>query len=369
MQHAPSTMKHLLAAAIALVCTMPCAAFASDDNRLKNPGGEEAAKDDASQPAHWFAASVKSDGLTMKLDDKTVKAGERSLFVGNTHVYPSATFNNWAQRIETFTPGETITLSGWIKAENAEIAMMCIQAWDESGKNMLGFAGTANVTGTRDWHVIKTDPLLIPRGTKSIVIRAGLSGKGKVWFDGLRLAPGEGALLPAPPDDGKTPLIPNGGAEELEDKSRDVPAAWFKAHIPADGLDMRRVEDARRTGKAALLIANTHEYPQSVANNWSQSVPYDLTGRTVRLSAWVKTEDAQKVNICIQGFSDMQTMTSFGSSEVLSGTRDWTRVETSPVRITPSVTTAIVRVVLTGTGKAWFDDVTLEFVEDDHDAE
>jgi hypothetical protein len=344
-------------------------AFA-DENRLKNPGGEEVSKADKTQPASWFPAAVAAEGLSMKLDTTVLKAGKASLFVGNTHNYPQATFNNWAQRVE-LAAGESFTLSGWVKTENAETVSLCVQAWDEGGKNMVAFTGADVITGTRDWQLVRSAPITIPASAKMVIVRAGLGGKGKAWFDELRLTPGEGSRFPDPPAEQGKNLLVNPGAEDAdkENKSESEPLNWFMAHVPASGLKMQRVTEGAHAGKAALHIANSHAYNEMVCNNWVQTIPYHLAGKTVKLSAWVKTENADNVTLCVQGFTDMVNMASFVSTDVIKGTQDWKRIETKPVRLGNGVTMTTVRAVLTGKGKAWFDDVSLELTDEIPDAE
>jgi hypothetical protein len=368
----PNTLaasKLILHVAVVCVASAIGATAVADDNRLKNPGGEEASKEDKSVPASWFAAHVPAEGLTMKLDDKVVRAGKASLFVGNTHAYPQATFNNWAQRIEGLAAGESFTLSGWVKTENAETVSMCIQAWDEGGKNLVAFATTEAIIGTRDWQLIKTTPITIPQSAKLIIVRAGLGGKGKAWFDELRFSPGDGARFPEPPAEAGANLVVNPGAEDRDPQAKDDAAVWFRAQVPAEGLRMARVTEGAHGGEAALHIANTHDYGQMVCNNWTQTIPYNLAGKVVKLSAWVKTEDAEHVSLCVQGFSDLVNMPSFVSTEVVKGTQGWRRIESKPVAIGKSVTMTTVRAVLTGRGKVWFDDFSLEIVDEEPAAE
>lgn len=350
---------------VALTGSAPAFAQPVEHNRLKNPGAEEVSKEDAALPSAWFAARAAAEGLTMNLDDKIVRAGRRSLFVGNTHIYPAATFNNWAQRVEGLKPGEAYVLSAWIKADRAEQASICVQVWDEGAKNMVAFSTSETIVGTREWQKIESEPITIPASASAVIVRAGLGGRGKVWFDELSLRPADMPALPQPPQEAGANLVVNPGAEEVDEKLKDEAFSWFKAHVAAPGLEMRRVTEGARQGRAALLIANTHQYGQAVSNNWAQTVPYELAGRVVRVSGWVKTEEAEHVNICVQGWADLVNMPSYASTEVVKGTQDWKRMTSKPVRLSPGVTMVTVRAVLTGTGKAWFDDITLELADEE----
>lgn len=334
-------------------------------NRLKNPGAEETQKDNASLPAAWIAAGAPADGLTMQLDDRHARAGRRSLYIGSTRAAAESAFYNWAQRVEGLKAGETYVFSAWVKADRAEKAFICVQVWDEGAKNLVEYATSDSISGTREWQRLATDPLTIPASARSVIIRAGLQGKGSAWFDELGLHPEDAPAIPMPPQERGANLVVNPGIEETDDEHKDEPFYWFKAHVAAPGLEMRRVTEVARAGKAALLISNSHRYDEAVSNNWAQTVPYQLAGRTVRVSGWVRTENAEHVNICVQGWADLANMPSFGSTEVIKGTQDWKRVQSKPVRLSPSVTMVTVRAALTGTGKAWFDEITLELADDE----
>lgn len=350
-------------------CTLfgaPCAwSQAPDVNLLKNAGAEEISKADASQPASWTAAKAPADGLTMRVDEAVFRAGRRSLFVGNTHVYPEARFNNWAQRVEGWRAGQTYVLAAWVKTDRAESATICVQVWDEGAKNMVAFAASEPVGGTREWQKLATGPLTIPASARAVVVRAGMTGRGKAWFDELSLRPEGAPDTSKPPEDRGANLVANPGFEDADGTRTDEPSNWTRAMVAAPGLALRRVSEGARSGKAAALISNPHPAPDAVTNNWAQSVPYDLAGRVVRVSGWVKTENAESAFLCVQGWTDLANMTSFGSTETVKGTQDWKRVQSKPVRLAPSVTVVTVRAALTGTGKAWFDDVTLELADDE----
>ena len=192
-----------------------------------------------------------------------------------------------------------------------------------------------------------------------------MTGRGRAWFDELSLRPEDAPDVPKPPEERGANLLMNAGIEETDEKHKDEPRSWVRAQVAAPGLEMRRVTEGARNGNAALLINNPQRLPDEATNNWAQSVPYDLSGRIVRVSGWVRTENAQGAYICVQGWADLAHMSSFGSTEVTKGTQEWKRVQSRPVRLSANVTMVTVRAALTGTGKAWFDDITLELADDE----
>ena len=155
---------------------------AANTNYLVN-GDVEAGKGE--MPSIWFEAKVPADGLFMRRDVKTAHAGKASLCIENNHRYDDQVCNNWAQKLNKTPIGKTLEVSGWIKSQDADSVNICIQCWDAGQQNMLAFGSTPVVRGDQDWTQLSTDPVIVPEGTKSILVRAVLTGLGKTWFDDL----------------------------------------------------------------------------------------------------------------------------------------------------------------------------------------
>ncbi|MHC4478608.1 MAG: DNRLRE domain-containing protein [Planctomycetota bacterium] len=156
-------------------------------------------------------------------------------------------------------------------------------------------------------------------------------------------------------------LLLNPGAEQGKNQ---LPSAWYAAKISADGLRMCQATDQAYSGKASLVISNQHEYELPTSNNWAQSIQNIPKGKTIRLSGFVKTEDADAVNVCVQ-YWDIKgkNMLAFASTPILRGDQDWMLVQSRPIVIPTETASIIVRAALTGKGKAWFDDLELVVVD------
>ena len=155
-------------------------------------------------------------------------------------------------------------------------------------------------------------------------------------------------------------LLLNGHAEEGKG---EVPSVWYAASQPADGLRMWLDTKQRRSGAASLAIANTHDYPQPVSNNWAQALQEVPRGRALVLTASIRTEGADAANVCVQCWDESNRMIAYASTPVFRGDREWTRVKAEPVVVPPGTARVIVRAALTGKGDAWFDDLSVEAVE------
>jgi hypothetical protein len=329
-------------------------------NLLRNAGAEDVKRD---QPSFWFAAQLPAEGLRMWRATDVVHSGQAALAISNEHEYDRTVCNNWAQDVAGFHVGAMMELSAYVKTENADVVNLCIQCWDETKTKMLAFGSTPVLRGSQEWALVRSQPVFVPSGTASIIVRASLTGKGAVWFDDLALSPIEAeATVPTSDSDN---LLGNPGAEQAVG---DAPLVWFAAAVPADGLRMWRATDEQHRGEASLAISNEHEYEERVHNNWAQKVWNVSPGTSVALSAYVKTENAESANLCIQCWDQARKqMLAFGSTDVLSGTQDWTPLRTRPVTVPHGTASITIRAVLTGTGKVWFDDLALEVIDLEND--
>ena len=170
-------------------------------------------------------------------------------------------------------------------------------------------------------------------------------------------------LICSPLASGQTHAFANPGFEE----GKDGLPRWWSVSIAPDG-ENRSFRDTTiaRSGIASLLIDNT-----GPGSSTAHSVEVTLSiGHLYRLSAWVRTAHAaaDPTSRYPTAFAATIGMRSFPftmSSPAVAGTREWTRVE-----VLFFATRATDRIALhlghngTATGKAWFDDVLLEEVND-----
>jgi len=159
---------------------------------------------------------------------------------------------------------------------------------------------------------------------------------------------------------GQANLLLNGGAEQGKN---ELPSFWYEAAVAADGLTMYRDDDQVHSGKFSFAISNTHEYEQRVCNNWAQNITDVPAGKIVRLSAYVKTKDADSVNVCLQCWGVENDMLAFASTPVVRGDQDWVLMHSQPIVVPPETAYVCVRAVLTGLGAAWFDDISVTVVD------
>jgi hypothetical protein len=145
---------------------------------------------------------------------------------------------------------------------------------------------------------------------------------------------------------------------------KDMPSVWFAARVPADGLRMWRATDLAYTGASSLAIVNSHKYEQQVSNNWMQKLKTVPRGKIVQLRGFIRTENADAVNVCLQCWDlEGKTMLAFASTPVFRGDQDWTETTSRMLLVPENTAEIMVRAALTGEGKAWFDELTVTIVE------
>ena len=148
---------------------------------------------------------------------------------------------------------------------------------------------------------------------------------------------------------------------DFESEIESEPAYWYKAMIEADNLSLSWDDEEYYSGSRSVCISNTHEYEEVVCNNWAQTINQVPIDRIVEITGWIKTIDAESVVMVIQCWDENHNMVGFGSTQStinITGTTDWQQY-TASVRVPNDTQSIIVRLVLTGKGQVWFDDVTL----------
>jgi len=137
-----------------------------------------------------------------------------SLAIVNEHDYPEPVSNNWSQALQDVPAGKTIVLRAYVRTEGAEAANVCVQCWDRTSKRMLAYGSTPVFRGDQDWTRAKTQPVVVPPETASVVVRAALTGKGGAWFDDVSV---EVVESPDTPEKGQPSQQPPAGRGAVSD--------------------------------------------------------------------------------------------------------------------------------------------------------
>ncbi|GMW02833.1 MAG: hypothetical protein AMXMBFR84_39690 [Candidatus Hydrogenedentota bacterium] len=152
----------------------------------------------------------------------------------------------------------------------------------------------------------------------------------------------------------------NAGFESI---AGDKPAQWLVYVEPMDGAEYAVDTDVHRSGGASIRLHNPRLYAEEPANNWSQNILRNYSGKKVKLTAYIKADNATEAAVWIQAFrkSPLRLLLQASSSDTvhMGGTQDWTEVAVETT-IPAGSDFLVVRCVLKGEGTAWFDDLQLE---------
>jgi hypothetical protein len=154
-------------------------------------------------------------------------------------------------------------------------------------------------------------------------------------------------------------LLANPGFEEAVNEQ---PASW-DVYLLDPERSLARIDSAAYAGERSVLLQNALPYDNEPYNNWSQNVLQPLGGKRLRAEASIRTETAGAAALWVQCWrkKPLRVLHLADSSleAPVAGTSDWQQVSvyfTAP----PETDFVTVRCVLTGSGTAWFDGVSLE---------
>jgi hypothetical protein len=172
------------------------------------------------------------------------------------------------------------------------------------------------------------------------------------------LVPGLGFQTVLFAQDARSPaknLLKNPGAEKAQDDRVD---SWGAIAVPPDSDGhLSRVTNQAHSGKASLNgeVGGGDGFVQ-----WVQDVNEFPRAAKLRLSGFIKSKGDVKAHIMFQAFDEArQQIAVAGSEPMIQGSRDWTRVRTRVTAVPSEAKLIIVRLVLSGKGQAWFDDLAL----------
>jgi hypothetical protein len=151
-------------------------------------------------------------------------------------------------------------------------------------------------------------------------------------------------------------LLKNPGAEVVENDEVD---SWGAITVPPGGDGrLARTTDQAHSGKASFMgkVAGGDGFVQ-----WVQNVDKFPSAARLRLSGFIKSKGDVKAHIQLQAFDDGgQQIAVAVAKPMIEGGKDWTKVRTDATAIPRKAKQIIVRLVLSGNGQAWFDDLSLE---------
>lgn len=159
----------------------------------------------ASQPSYW-SEWVPSGKPLLSLDSDIYYEGERSLKISSTENARADVL-----QIVDVTPGETYTLTGWLRTKDLLSnvsyggAFIRTQYLNSSNDNISSGPSSAPLIGTNDWTEHRLE-LSIPQQAARLKVELFFeSAAGEAWYDAIRLS-----------NDGSKPTDPSADAAQFK---------------------------------------------------------------------------------------------------------------------------------------------------------
>jgi len=168
---------------------------------------------------------------------------------------------------------------------------------------------------------------------------------------------------PAKPSAGRPVVLVNAGFESDKTAPTGGPEGWYSYQHAGETSYLFVLDEAvKRGGARSLRIDNVGIEPYgSVAQIIAGR---ELSGRTVRFSAWLKTrgaDDGGAALFIIAELGGSIMAHNFMAGSEVKGTRDWAR-HSLTLAIPAHADQVRVGATLEGKGTVWFDDADLEVV-------
>lgn len=155
----------------------------------------------------------------------------------------------------------------------------------------------------------------------------------------------------------------NSGFDRL--KLDAYPVHWDVFIMP-DNEAVGRADTIMQHGDYSVLLYTPIPYFKDPINNWSQALYDNLVEMPLRLTGSIPTEKVGEATLwieCLNKSTRRILATATSADDIkLVGTQVWTQVS-AVITPPPKTDFIMVRCVIKGAGKAWFDTLSLSVVE------
>ena len=149
--------------------------------------------------------------------------------------------------------------------------------------------------------------------------------------------------------------------------SFDLPTGWFAAGSKPKSYEMGIDKGAGKDGKNAATIKSIDKKIEGFGTLMQQSKPDKYLGKRIRMTGFVKSENVSTwaglwFRVDQAGSQQSLSFDNMGDRPI-KGTTGWTKYEI--VLDVPSNASLIAYgALMDGTGQIWFDNITIEIVDD-----
>lgn len=369
----------------ALLCllsvSIALAAAPAGRNLIVNPGFEESLPGHPWMPAAWDTFPSSLGTVFFGRDTSVSHSGRYAASVANVSMRLPM-WHNWNQ---SFVVGpelwnKDVVFSIWTRTMSlVGRGYLLAQAFNDTiGRYAIEKDVPRDTAMTRLHYVVTGQPIIltgwkrlyfseeetdwvrrevrmyVPASTNLIVVRAGIFGTGQISLD-------DASLIATPP---ASPMAAN-AKNLLKDAGFEGDGnAWEFSMPPFEDLRMEIDTTVAHTGRGSMHILTSEKGSISVRSGVGQMLDgRALSGKRVRLTAWVKADSLRGVAYpgitCATAQGDVPgpaTTQDFG-------TFDWKKVSTER-DVPPNclLVGAYLHFTAPASGHIWYDDVTLEVV-------
>ena len=140
---------------------------------------------------------------------------------------------------------------------------------------------------------------------------------------------------------------------------------WFLAGNKAECYKIGLDKSVYKTGGSSAFLESKCKKIEGFGTLAQTSSAEEYLGKKVKMTAWIKSRNVSDfANIWIRADSVGYKVLSFSSTQTFNpiiGDKDWSKYEVM-INVPRESVTINYGIVLSGTGKVWFDDVKLEII-------
>ena len=148
-------------------------------------------------------------------------------------------------------------------------------------------------------------------------------------------------------------------------KRNELPSGWFLSGGRPDQYKVKLDRTTSHSGTQSACMENVDDNPEDFGTLMQECSPDSFLNKRVRLTCWIKTSDVQdwvgawfsvygqagRINISFDNMCNRK----------ISGTTDWTKYELV-LEVPHDASKLAFGVILNGSGKLWFDDLSFDVV-------
>jgi hypothetical protein len=299
-------------------------------------------------PEGWWKNGKNPENYVAGVDSGQTRGGVPSSYVKSIRD-ASESFGGMMQTTpaENYI-GKRVRMTAWVKTEDANDggAHLWLRIDGQERGKMLGFdnMGSRPIKGTTDWQEASI-VLDVPAGAVSLAYGFFVAGNGKMWVSGQ-------AISVVDSDIATTGATTAGGWM----KNGKNPANY------AAGEDPQQI----RGGAPSLYVKSIREASGSFGGMMQATPADNYIGKRVRMTAWVKTEDANDGGghlwLRIDG-EERGKMLGFDNMDnrPVKGTTDWQEASIV-LDVPPGSVSLAYGFFVQGNGKMWVSEHTINEV-------